>query len=113
MEKIIERLEGVLCMMDDILVFWKNEIEHDKRLDEVFEKLKQAGLTLNRGKFEFTCRMNQVKFLRHVVSQKGIQIDPSKVKTIQDMQPPRNKKELKSFLGMCSYLGKFGGKLPS
>ena len=109
MERILEGLGGVLCMMDDILVFGQNETEHDKRLEAVFERLKQAGLTLNKEKCEF--RMNQVKFLGHIVSREGIQIDPSKVKAIQDMQPPTNKKELKSFLGMCSYLGKFSGKI--
>ena len=75
MGRIIEGLEGVLCMMDNILVFGKNEIEHDKRPDAVFEKFRQARLTLNKEKCEF--RMNQVKFLGHVVSRKGIQIKSS------------------------------------
>ena len=105
MERILQGLPGVLCMMDDILVFGKNIKEHDQRLEKAMQRLRDSGLTLNKGKCEF--RKNSIRFLGHIISSKGIHADPEKVKAIHGMEPPSNKKELKKFLGMCNYLGKF------
>lgn len=109
MTKILEGLEGVTCMMDDILVFGREEREHDERLKKVLKRLEESGMTLNRDKCEFKVR--EVKFLGHLVSGKGISADPEKVKAITEMEPPKNKSELKSFLGMVNYLSKFSGRL--
>ena len=53
MSTILAGLEGVLCLMNDILVFGKDRAEHDKRLHNVLNQIQQAGVTLNTGKCEF------------------------------------------------------------
>ena len=90
MSKILEGLEGVACMMDDILVFGRNEGEHNERLKRVLRRLEESGMTLNRGKCEF--RMRKIKFLGHQACGEGISADPDKVKAITEMQPPKDKR---------------------
>lgn len=109
MSKILRGLEGVECMMDDILVHGKNEREHDNRLEKVMKRIEEAGMTLNRKKCQF--RVKQLIFLGHQISGKGISPDPEKMKAITEMRPPTNKTELKSFLGMVNYLHKFSPRL--
>ena len=109
MSKVLQGLEGVVCMMDDMLVFGRDEREHDDRLRRVVERLEGAGMTLNKTKCVFGAR--EVIFLGHKVSDVGIEADPGKVEAIEHMQPPSNKSELKSFLGMVNYLGRFSGRL--
>ena len=53
MAEILRGLDGVLCLMDDVLVFGKNETEHNQRLMEAFTKIQTARVTLNPHKCEF------------------------------------------------------------
>ena len=109
MEKILKGLEGVVCMMDDVLVYGKNEHQHWDRLNKVLERIQKAGVTLRKDKCEFG--RHSVKFLGHVISSEGVQSDPEKVKAICDMAPPSNRKEARRFMGMVNYLSKFGKRL--
>ena len=105
MQKILEGLEGVVCQMDDILVFGSNQAEHDARLVAVMERLESAGVTLNPDKCEF--RKRTVKFLGHIVDQVGIRPDPQKTSAIVEMETPHNITDLRRFMGMTNQLGKF------
>ena len=102
---ILANLDGVVCMIDDILIHGHSQEEHDKRLAAVLDKLQQAGVTLNRDKCKFST--NCVQFLRQQVDSQGIRPDPEKVKAIQQMAPPTNVKELRRFMGMTNHLSKF------
>ena len=53
MSKILDRISGVLCLIDDVLVYGKNREEHNARLEEVLERLKEARVTLNPEKCVF------------------------------------------------------------
>ena len=46
-------LEGVICLMDNILVHRFNQQEHDKWLLATLEQLQKCHITLNKGKCEF------------------------------------------------------------
>lgn len=63
MSVLLKDLEGVICLIDDILIYGKTQEEHDERLLAVLNRLEEAGLTLNREKCEFSRR--EVKFLGH------------------------------------------------
>ena len=86
MSNILKGIEGVVCLMDDILVSGKNQQEHDERLYAVLKRLQEAGLTLNRAKCEF--RQSRVKFLGQILTKHGIQSDPEKVAAISNMREP-------------------------
>ena len=98
-------LEGVLCVMDDILIFGKTKQEHDVRLQAVRKRLSSAGVTLNSKKCEF-CK-NNITFLGHVINQQGIAADPNKTAAIVQMETPKSVTELHRFLSMVNQLGKF------
>ena len=105
MSDILQGLEGVVCLMDDILVYGKSQEEHDKHLTAVLHKVAAAGITLNLEKCEFSCK--EIKFLGQLIDKQGIRTDPNKVKAIQQMKEPKNVTELHRFLGMINQLGKF------
>nr|XP_055068361.1 uncharacterized protein LOC129450004 [Misgurnus anguillicaudatus] len=105
MTEVTGGLEGALCHMDDILVWGQTQDEHDRRLHKVLEKAQKAGITLNMDKCELT--RHTVKFLGHVISADGVKPDPEKTRAVQEMDPPKNVSELRSFLGMVNQLGRF------
>ena len=64
MSEILEGLDGVVCQMDDILVYVSDQTEHDKRLHTVLAKLQDSGITLNKEKCEFS--KSKIKFVGHI-----------------------------------------------
>ena len=98
-------LQGVVCQMDDILIHGKDQAQHDDRLKAVLHRLREAGLTLNSEKCQFS--RSCVKFLGHIVDQLGIHPDPDKVAAILQVQPPTDISALRRFLGMENQMSKF------
>lgn len=105
MEEILNGENNVVCYFDDILVHSKDNKDHEKHLESCLQKLDKAGLKLHRDKCEF--RKTEIEFLGHKISGTGITADPKKVEAIKDMDPPTNISELKRFLGMVNFLGRY------
>ena len=80
MSKILDGLVGVVCLIDDVLVFGRNQEEHDTRLSAVFERLENANVTLNGAKCEFN--KSSIEFLGHLVDRSGIRPDPEKTSVL-------------------------------
>ncbi|XP_018575001.1 uncharacterized protein LOC108913842 [Anoplophora glabripennis] len=79
--------------------------EHLSNLKEVFYRIRNAHLQINPKKcFLFQKR---VEFVGHVVSSEGIQTDERKIQAIRDWPKPKDKHELRSFLGLCTYYRRF------
>jgi hypothetical protein len=95
----------VVVFIDDILIFSKMEEEHEKHLRMVLEKLKSNQLYAKFNKCEFW--LTEVTFLRHVISTRGVSVDPSKVKDVLNWMPPTNASEIQSFLGLTGYYRRF------
>ena len=109
MSKILTGLDGIVCQMDDVLVFGSDRTQHDARLLAVLQRIESAGVTLNAQKCVFGTTV--IKFLGHVIDQTGIRADPEKTLAIQEMKPPTTVSELRRFLGMVNQLGKFTSNL--
>ena len=77
MNAILGELQGVLCLMDDVLVYGQDQEDHDKRLEAVLQRMHSAGVTLNPEKCDFS--KDQLKFLGHVIDKDGVRADPSKL----------------------------------
>lgn len=103
--QVLSNIPGVINVSDDILIYGKAVPEHNQALLRVLERLKQCNLTLNPNKCVFS--VNKIHFYGHIFADDGIYPDPIKVKAITDLDPPSNIKELRSFLGMLNYIGRF------
>ena len=95
--------------MDDVLVFGRNQKEHDGRLKAVLQCLELAGVILNPKKCEFSKGSLRflVRLLGHIIDKEGISADPEKVHAITEIPPLSNKTELCRLMGMINQLGKF------
>ncbi|KAK3090501.1 hypothetical protein FSP39_012342 [Pinctada imbricata] len=107
MEKILAKLSWNICMvyLDDIIIMGKDYEQHIENLEQVFDRLCEANLKMNPKK----CKLLQTKvsYLGHTISEKGISTDPNKIECVQSWPTPKNVKDVRSFLGICSYYRRF------
>ncbi len=103
--EIFADIPGVEVIMDDILVAAETRAEHDRRLRLVLERCRQYNIKLNPDKCRFG--LSSVKYCGHVLSEKGLQPDPDRVKAIQEMPRPTSKEGVSEFIGMVTYCSKF------
>ena len=91
--------------MDDMLVKSRREEDHLEDLKETFNTLRSYNMRFNPGKCAF--RVTAGKFLGFMISQRGIEANPDKIRAIMEMAPPRNVKEVQSLNGKIAALNKF------
>ena len=95
----------VIVYLDDTNVFSRTFKDHIQHLREVFTRIRKAGLKLNLEKCTFW--MKRLPFLGHVIEAKGISPDPEKIIAVQNILPPKNVTQLRSFLGLAGYYRRF------
>ncbi|XP_020081530.1 uncharacterized protein LOC109705200 [Ananas comosus] len=95
----------VECYVDDLVVKTKNKENHFQDLTTVFTRLREHQLKMNPLKCAFGVVSG--KFLGFIVRHRGVEIDPSKIKAIVEMPPPKNLKQLRSFQGRLAYIRRF------
>ncbi|GJT18780.1 putative reverse transcriptase domain-containing protein [Tanacetum coccineum] len=89
----------VIVFIDDILIYSKNEKEHEEHLKAILELLKKEQLYAKFSKCEFW--IPKVQFLGHIIDSRGIHVDPSKIESIKDWASPNQ------FLGLTGYNRRF------
>ena len=97
--------------VDDMIVKSKNREGHITNLRKFFERIKEYKLRLNLQKCTFGVTTG--KLLGFLVSDRRIDVDPSKIKAILDMSPPKSEKDIRGFLGWLQYISRFIAKLTS
>lgn len=107
MDTILQGLkwQTCLCYLDDVVIFSSTFEDHVDRLVEVLSRFRCAGLQLNSKKCLFGSR--RITVLGHVVDRHGIHPDPKKVQAVQKFPRPTSLKQLRAFLGLCSYFRHF------
>ncbi|WVZ93642.1 hypothetical protein U9M48_039607 [Paspalum notatum var. saurae] len=95
----------VVVFIDDILVYSKSEEEHKEHLRIVLNRLREHKLYAKFSKCAFW--LKQVSFLGHILSEKGVAVDPSKVKDVLNWKQPETVTEIRSFLGLAGYYRRF------
>ena len=107
MEKVLSGLPWEVCLLylDDIIVHGREFGEAIKRLRIVLRRLRDAGLKLSPKK----CILLQqsIPFFGHVVSDHSVSTDPKKIEAVRTWPSPQTAKDVKSFLGLCSYYRRF------
>ena len=105
MESLVQGIPGVVIYLDDILVTGKTEEEHLRPLEEVLKRLMKAGLRLHREKRVFM--RDSVTYLGYQIDSQRLHPIAEKVDSIKNAPSPSNVNQLKSYLGLLSYYGRF------
>ena len=100
-QQTLQGCEGVANISDNIIVHSRSTEEHNKRLQQVLERLKEKNLTLNAKKCKF--HMTQLVFVGLVLTDKGIRPTKDKVRAIVNARELQNASEVRSFLGLANY----------
>ncbi|WVZ80864.1 LOW QUALITY PROTEIN: hypothetical protein U9M48_028306 [Paspalum notatum var. saurae] len=95
----------VVVFIDDILVYSKSEKEHEEHLRIVLNRLREHKLYAKFSKCVFW--LKEVSFLGHILSEKGVAVDPSKVEDVLNWKQPETVTEIRSFLGLVGYYRRF------
>ena len=102
-------LPGVTGIADDMVIFGRNEEEHDRNLILFLETTRKNGRVLNKRKLQF--KKEEVSFFSHRWNSTGISPDPKKTESILKMQFPPDKETMHSFLGLVNFLNRYTPRL--
>lgn len=105
MDKILRGLKNVQCYIDDVLSWSDNPFELYHLIKKVLQRLSEYNVKVNFEKCQWL--VSQVKYLGHVITPQGIKPNVDKLKALIKAPSPTNVSELKSFLGMVRFYGKF------
>lgn len=105
MSRILEGEENIVVYIDDILIYAKSLEELHKTVAKVLEILRENNLTINPKKCEFD--KTRIDFLGHELDENGFNIDEKKIEDIRRFRPPSTVSELRSFLGLASFMSPY------
>ena len=105
MDAALRDLPFARCYIDDIVVWSRNVEEHILHLQQVFQRLQEAGLKVHPGKCVFGA--DSIDFLGHRISVGKLEPHADKLAAVRDLLPPTNLSGLRAALGLFSYYRKF------
>jgi hypothetical protein len=95
----------VIIFLDDIIVYSKSEVKHDKHLKSILQVLIENLIYAKFSKCSFYKR--KIQYLGHIISEEVIIVDMEKIKSIEGWIEPRNVSELRSFVGLSGCYRRF------
>ena len=95
----------VLVFLDDILIYYKNEEEHEENLRLTLQLLREHQLHAKLSKCDFY--RDRIQYLGHIISEEGISVDLEKIEAIMNWPTPRNVTDVRSFMGLAGYYRRF------
>lgn len=104
-ETLVAGLVGVIVYLDDVIVYGRSCEEHDRNLAALHKRFSEYDVLLNVNKCVYNAESLEV--LGHELSTKGIRPTESRIAAIQQFREPQNASELRSFIGLIGYVGKF------
>ena len=105
MDTLLSDIPGVIVYLDDVLITGKTNEDHMRSLDTVLTRIQEAGLLLKKEKCLFMEK--SVTYLGHTIDANGLHLMTEKVEAIREAPRPRNVSQLKSYLGLITYYGRF------
>ena len=112
LDNALKGLNGVEPIFEDILLYGVGEKDAEALRDHDTKLRAQRcdkGIKLNKEKLKLRC--SEVSFMGHTASKDGLKLDPAKLQGIQEMSSPKNKQDVKRFLGMVKYLQRYAPNL--
>ena len=93
---------SVVVYLNDVTIFSKKRKEHAFHLKQIFKRCRKYDISLNPKKCVF--EVIEGKLLGHIVSKKGTSIEPKRIKSIEQIPLPHNKKGMQSFMGTINFV---------
>ena len=94
-----------MVIVDDIIIWGEDKTQHDRRLKQVLDRVREKNRKLNPDKCEF--RKTSITYYGHILSENGLGADPEKVRAVKEMPSPFDEAELQTFFQFVQYLAKF------
>ena len=105
MEVLLQGIPNVSVYLDDILITGPSVSDHLRNFDEVLQRLEDKGMRLKKENCAFL--LDEIEYLGHKITKDGLQPTESKVRAVAHVPVPSRVSELRSFLGLVNYYGKF------
>ena len=105
MEQVLQGVPDCICYIDDVLVTGKSDDEHLQHIGEVFERFDKFGLRVKKAKCFFL--KPSVEYLGYKVDAEGLHATQSKIDAVANAPTPENVKQLRAFMGLVNYYGRF------
>ena len=105
LDAIFLSIPGITGIADDMIIYGRNDQEHDEHHVNFLEICRKNTLTLNPDKMQF--RLPQVSFFGHQWSARGLSPDPKKIAAEKCMELPQDMEMMRSFPGLVNYLNRF------
>ena len=109
LDAIFLDIPGVMGIADDMVIYGKTDLEHDRHLINFLNICRKNTLMLNPDKMQF--RLPHVSFFGHQWSPKGLSTGPKKIAAVKRMDLPGDVETMQSFLGLVNYLNRFSPRL--
>lgn len=103
--QVVQGLDSIFVYVDDILVASPDPESHQQHLRELFKRLTEFGVNINKSKCVFGA--TELEFLSHKITAAGIAPCETKIQVIRDFPSPVSHKQLKRFIGMVNYYHRF------
>ena len=100
LDAIFLDIPGITRIADDMIIYVKDDLEHDENLLNLLEVCRKNNLTLNAEKMQF--RLPQVSFFGHTWSDHGLSPDPKKIEAVRRIEIPQDVVTMRSFLGLVN-----------
>ncbi|XP_061190068.1 uncharacterized protein K02A2.6-like [Saccostrea echinata] len=110
-DTILQGLNGVQCILDDMVITGRNDAEHLENLRHVLQRLEEYNLRANKSKCQFF--QDQIEYCGHLIDKQGLHKTKDKIKAVLDTPEPTNTTQLRAFLGLVNYYHKFLPNLSS
>ena len=105
MASVFKDIPNILLYLDDGLIYGRDKAEHDRTLEQVFQRIKDHNLSLNMKKCEF--EKHSTVFLGHLIEDGAVKPDPDRLKPMMEFPIPQTSVQLQRFLGLATYYSKY------
>ena len=104
-QQIIQDIPNSKIIADDIIIYCNNQKQHDETLGRLLQRLREKNFTLKKSKCVFN--KPELKFMGHILSKDEIKAENSNIDAVRNFLTPTVMRQIKLFLGLVSFCGKF------